>query len=89
MKLHVYRNNVIEWVVAESHEQAVQQIMSYYENDLGEKPEDWDPKNYIFVQEPDDKLLVMYDESDDMRAEKTCAEWAAECGLGLLGSTEW
>lgn len=87
--LHVYRNRVIEWVVAESPEQALHLLAVYLVEECGYDPSEVDAQ---LTQEPDDKMLSMLCDGPDTHIEervtKTCAEWAAEHGPGFLGTTE-
>lgn len=84
MALHVYRNDVTEWFVAESLGDAVEVAREY----LGEVCE-MDPAemDLDFSQEPDNKPLTMDD--DGTRVVKSAAEWAAENGKGFLMTTEY
>lgn len=78
--LHVYKNGVIEWVVAASAEDAVAFYRGYY------KLIDDEEADLEFEQEPDGKVLEI---QGDEPESGTCAELAAKHGRGLLCTTEW
>lgn len=82
--LGVYRNDVIDWVIAESPEDATrvwEECMGdTWENCTGDDPPEW-------VRLPDDHALRI--DNDGTIVEKTCAEWVREQGRGFLGSTEY
>ena len=77
--MRVYRNDVVDWVIAESEEDAAKVWEEscgddYSVDDLGK----WE------VAEDDEVITLLEDEGP---VAKTCKEWAAE-GRGFLGSTE-
>lgn len=92
--MHVFRNNVTDWVVAESAEHAAILHRRYLLDEC-----DWDEGDLehgdvlVFTQEPDDKpLSVLADSANsaiEQRVTKTCGEWAATEPAGMLCSTEW
>ena len=80
MTMRVYRNEVVDWVVAESPEDA----SKAWEETCGDTYSVED--NGEWEAEPDDKLLKV--EDDGGTTEQTCAEWVA-AGRGFLCSTEF
>lgn len=82
MSLKLYKNDVIEWVVAESPEDATAIMLS--EKMHYDDPPEWeelpmDSKWTLFGQFTDDgKDLTL-----------TAAEWIARQGRGFLGTTEF
>lgn len=86
--LHVYKNKVTDWVVAESVEHAQQLLTEYLQSMGSDGPDEF---GLAFEQEPDDKVMTITceDENEQMQKQtKTCAEWAASEGPGFLASTE-
>jgi hypothetical protein len=82
-ELHVFKNDVTEWVVAASPEDATQVLLELGTSlSLEELDTDW-------VLLPDDATLPMNNDDDDERETKTCGEWASSHGRGLLGSSEY
>ena len=77
--LSVYRNDVIDWVVAESPEDATRVWREHRGDTSGDSPS-WE-------RLPDASVLRLNDGGGVV--EKTCAEWASEVGRGFLGSTEY
>ncbi len=86
MELHVYRNKIVEWVVAASPEDAAKVLLHHHDGSAD--PEELDLK---FAQEPDDKLLriVEYDGPGGDNQTLSCKEWASINGRGFLCSTEF
>lgn len=87
--LHVYVNGIVDSVVAESPEHALQLLTAHLVDMGSDGP---DELASAFTQEPDDKLktITRDDENHVERpVTKTCAEWAVENGPGFLCSTEW
>lgn len=82
-ELKVYRNDVIEWVIARSPEDAAELVKEY----AGEPDSDDEPATWRAL--PDDKVLAIGDEDSGTVATKTCAEWVASNGRGFLASTEY
>lgn len=78
-ELHVFRNQVIDWVIAASPEDADAVCVDYYD-DPPDDPGAW-------IQLPDDRVLWIIE--DGVRVEKTCAEWVAQKGRGFIASTEF
>ena len=81
--MHVYENNVIEWVVAESVDDAKKVLREHYQN--------WDCGDEIdldFKQTPDERVLTR-DECRGDAVRKTAADWAKEVGRGFLMTTEY
>lgn len=79
-RLHVFRNDVIDWVIAESPEDADKICFEHTGNDEDD-PHEW-------VALPDDQILAINDE-DGGHVEKTCAALIAEHGRCFLASTEY
>lgn len=82
-QLRVYRNDVIEWVIAESPEEAAELAKEY----AGEPDPDWETGPWRAL--PDDDTLAIEDEDLALVVTKTCAEWVASNGRGFLASTEY
>ena len=85
--LHVFKNKVIDWVIAESIEDAREVVREQYGHD---EFEPWSPA-FEFTQLPDDEVLTVRSDDDDDGDEPesmTCREWA-ETGRGFLASTEF
>lgn len=80
-ELHVYRNKVIDWVIAESPSDA-DAVLIEHGGGPPDEPSEWE-------QLPDDRVIWIRDEDLVGRQEKTCAEWAAERGRCFLASTEF
>lgn len=79
--LHVWRNDVIDWVIASGPADA---DAVWLEHTGGYPPDD--PHEWKMV--PDDRLLPINDD-DRGHVEKTCAAWIIEHGRGFLASTEY
>lgn len=83
--MKVWKNDVIEWVIAESPEDAEVVLSETYRKNgdygyVSEEPHDW-------VECPMDKEFTLADGADEVT--KTFAEWIAELGRGFLGTTEY
>lgn len=85
-ELHVFKNDVIDWVIAASAEDATR----VWEEHNGASWADvtGDDEAPEWVQEPDDKVLWVRDDEGG-RNEKSCEAWAAELGRSFLASTEY
>ena len=80
--LHVYANDVIDWIVASSPEEARTLAIE----ELGSGHYDIESEEYELCS--DDEPLTIRDEDKNERVTKTCAEWCADNGKGFLCSTE-
>ena len=90
MNLHVYKNRVIEWFVAESMEECLILAKKFYIENYGSDENELEYFN--FTEEPDDKIMsIKFDPYDrDSDTEKmTCGEFATKYGKGFLCSTEY
>lgn len=85
MALHMWRNHVVDWYVAESAEEARELARKYMREQLGMHDEEMDLR---FTQEPDGKLLKFTDD-EGVETVKTCAMWAATRPKGFWGTTEF
>lgn len=87
MTLHAYKGEV-DWVVAESPEEAAILAQELY--GPSSDPEGHDTPGH-WTQVADDKPLAILDTEDPKgpKTTKTCAEWIASNGRGLLCTTEW
>jgi hypothetical protein len=81
--MHLWRNHVIDWYVAESAEEA-RLLAREHDEEMGMDESEMD---HDFEQEPDDKPLTFIHD-DEGETTKTCGEWAASCPKGFWGSTE-
>lgn len=79
-ELHVYRNDVIDWVIAKDPTDAD----AVYREHAGAPPDD----PFDWIKLPDDRQLWVRDD-DGGREVKTCAEWATDLGRCFLASTEF
>jgi len=79
--LHVYKNDVIDHVVATSAEEA-KGLMCKAFGDVEEHLET------EYIQVPDDRELTI-NSDDDGLITHTCAEWCKINGKGFLCSTEY
>lgn len=86
--LHVFKNDVVDWFVAETAEEA-KRLSIAYAKECGIDVELYDVDDNMFTQERDDKRLTINDDSESGKTTKTCAEWAAQNGKGFLCSTEY
>jgi hypothetical protein len=77
--LRVYANDVVDWVIASSPEDA-DAVCREHTGDTDDDPHNW-------TVCADDHVLPIH--TDDGTIEKTCAEWVAEHGRGFLCSTEY
>lgn len=92
--LHVYRNGVVEWVVAFSEIDAAlvhgaELFRTGYDSAFIR-----DEADLSFAQEPDDKMLHIreystWPDGDHGAERRECREWAAAHGRGFLCTTEW
>ena len=85
--MHVFKNEITEWVIAESPEDAVAVFLEH----VGGTREDHEDYDFDFVQCPDGEPLTIRTDDGPAGTERrtqTCAEWAAEEGRGFLASTE-
>lgn len=84
--LHVYANSVTEWFVAESVDTAIDAARTHLRDVCGVTADEMD---LDFTQEPDTKILRIWDDAHETQSVKTCVEWAKENGPGFLCSTEF
>lgn len=84
--LHVFKNDVIDWVIAANLEDATRVWEEHNGSSWADVTGDDEPPEWI--QEPDDKVLWVRDDEGG-RNEKTCAALAAELGRRFLASTEY
>lgn len=84
--LHVYANDVKEWFVATSRDEAITVARAYLRDVCGVGEDEMDLE---FDQEPDDKMLRITTDGLYEIREQTCAAWAKENGVGFLCSTEF
>ena len=91
LKKRVYRNKVTDWFVATSSQQAYQLWRRYMLKDVGEDPDEFDdcPDVIVFYALKDNEKLTLVDDTTGERITKKAREWAQECSLGFLASTEW
>jgi hypothetical protein len=82
--VHVFKNRVIDWIIADSAEHALELVLKHY--DL--RPENASTEQCSFEQLDDDELLRVKDDEGGSHTQ-TCGEWAATEPAGLLCSTEW
>lgn len=78
--LHVYENEVTDWVVTISEEEARKLLLDFFKSDEYEDLE--------YTQCPDDQDLTITND-DTGKETHTCAEWCKMNGKGFLCSTEW
>lgn len=84
-RVHVFRNNVTEWVVAYDIKDAGRVLTEFWKKaDPGVDPSELD---FEFQQVDDSESLVMNDYGGSVT--KTAREWANEKGCGFLMSTEY
>jgi len=85
MSLHVYENEVIDWIVAESEEEA-------RAIGLSQSGDSEEYKDLEYTQCADDQpLTINWDDGPEGAGKMTltCAEWCAKNGKGFLCSTEY
>jgi hypothetical protein len=82
--MHIYVNKVIDWVIAESVDDANAVLSEHYGYTLEQLIDD---DTQITEQLPDDKPLTL--DEDGSKTTLTAAEWIAKEGRCLLGSTEY
>lgn len=98
--MHVFKNQVVEWVVAYDLNDAVRVMREYLSQQFPLRcdeveGQDWSWACFNFVQESDRKILTVVDErlatksGRPRRLRRSCARWARENGRGFLCSTEW
>ena len=81
--LHVFRNDVIDWVIATDPADATR----VWEEHSGDT---YDADIYAeWLRLPDEDTLEIDDGEGGARVEKTCAELVAKHGRGFLASTEY
>ena len=84
--LRVFRNDVIDWVIAESPADATRAWEEHngdtWENCTG------DDERPSWRELANDEVLNVRDDDGDS-VEKTCAEWVRDHGRGFLCSTEY
>jgi hypothetical protein len=80
--LHVYSNDVTEWIIAYSPEDAIK----VWEEDVGYE---YELDNGIFVLESDDKELSIHNVDEGGSETYTMREWAEKMGRSYLCSTEY
>lgn len=90
--LHVYANDITEWFVADSAEEAAI-IAEEHGRKCGMRVEEM---GLVFEQVPDDRVLTIEHEvtrggvhEGAVKKSMTCAEWAALNGKGFLATTEY
>ena len=84
--LKVWANGVIDWVVAESAEDA-RAVANEHTGGPGDD-DDEIPAGDEWEAEPDDKVLSIHGDEGGTE-EKTCAVWVAQNGRCFLCSTEY
>ena len=83
--LHVYENEVTDWIVAESSDEA-------RAIGLEQSGDSEEYKDLEYTQCPDDQPLTVHSDDGPVGNESetmTCAEWCAKEGKGFLCSTEY
>jgi hypothetical protein len=80
--MNVYTNGC-DWVIASSAEEA----LDLWCQATGEKRSDWSAGDFEML--PDDRLLAIFFDDGENQVIKTCGEWAAEHGRGVIASTEY
>lgn len=91
--LRVWKNSTTDWVVAYTAADAADLMLKQYLGDFPcANPEEF---NLDFEAEPDDKMLLIVDESHytkrraPRRRRMKCSTWAKKHGRGFLCSTEY
>lgn len=86
MSLHVYKNGVTEWFVAESKSEAAVIAEKYLTEVCGVARDEMD---LDFVQVADTRPMTIDEEDNSGAKTMTAAEWAAHNGKGFLATTEY
>lgn len=86
-KLSVYRNDVIDHVIAESEEDALAVLLET--GCYGSSADDLTETATVFERVPDDKVIAIDMQDGGPKQFKTAAEWIAQEGRGFLCSTEY
>jgi hypothetical protein len=84
--MNVYQNKVIDWVVAESAEDAADVLREYCKTIGSDGP---DERDLEFSLRPADKSLTIDNEVDETKLTLLPAEWVALKGRGFLATTEF
>lgn len=79
--LKVWANDVVDWVIAESPEDADSVCLEH----IGYPPDD----PYEWTELSMDSVITLHMDDGRGTVEKTCADWIAEQGRCFLGSTEY
>ncbi len=82
---NVWRNDVIEWVIASSPAEC----NVICAEQMGETLAYVEEAEHVWVPLTHDHVLNMHMDDGRGSVEQTCAEWIAEQGRGFLGSTEY
>lgn len=80
--LKAFKNGVIEWVIAETPEEATKIILKTYEVPLDEVDTDW-------VECAPEKLFTYNEDDGVTQTTKPFREWIAQKGRGFLATTEY
>jgi hypothetical protein len=84
-RLRVWKNRIVEWVIAETPEDATKRLRIHF-CEIGEPFAELDTS---WTECPADKPLTMDCDDVDRKFTRLPAQWAALQGPGFLGSTEY
>jgi hypothetical protein len=77
--MNLYANDVVDWVIAESPEEAKSIYLAFFGNDC--------PEDVEFELVPNYKILRM--DMDGTKITQSAGEFVTQFGKGFLGSTEY
>lgn len=82
MTLHVFTNEYEYWVG-----ESAEAVCATWREAMGIKPGTWDDSAPdVWRQVPDESRMKILSEDGTHEIEKTCAEWAASEGPGILAA---
>jgi len=85
-ELKCFKNDVIDWVISETREEATEILLSVYG---GELEEETDGSDYWEEVDSGSEITITDENLHGGKQKKTVAEWIKEHGKGFLCSTEY
>ena len=88
-ELKCFKNDVIDWVIAETPEKATEIFIKIYGKEFMEDLKEVGDEIYWEEESPDTELTINDENLPGGSQKKTVAEWIKEQGTGFLCSTEY
>lgn len=85
-ELRVFKNDVTEWVIARSPEDASAVLLEHYQTTGCDS---FPPEQFDWEECPLDAAFTYHDDNDGSSTTKLFQEWVVEKGRGFLATTEF